>query len=159
MTDHSKSGSPKLNITGTTPAGVTKKVAAHVGREVKKAFSLKGRDVRLKGLRFLPSTKVDLGDKFQLVANTVFEYRTPRAEGRSGVVDSIVTIGKEKGGQFVYSVTTPAVDALTAATGKGYEVSYFARKHGISRDQAKDLISRVGNDRVELNRAASELKK
>ena len=39
-----------------------------------------------------------------------------------------------------------------------YEVEYFARKHGISAEQARELIQRVGNDREELDRAAEQLK-
>jgi hypothetical protein len=34
-----------------------------------------------------------------------------------------------------------------------------ARKHGISRDQARDLIGRIGNDRAKLNAAAQKLKR
>ncbi|WP_422057913.1 DUF3606 domain-containing protein [Sphingomonas sp.] len=49
-------------------------------------------------------------------------------------------------------------DRRTVAAGEGYEVSYFARKHGISRDQAETLIQRVGNDREKLNAAAQKLK-
>lgn len=45
------------------------------------------------------------------------------------------------------------------AGGEGYEVNYFARKHGISKQQAEDLIKRVGNDRDKLNAAAEKLKK
>ncbi|NUQ18316.1 MAG: DUF3606 domain-containing protein [Sphingomonas sp.] len=41
---------------------------------------------------------------------------------------------------------------------EGYEVEYFARKHGISTEQARELIRRVGNDRAALDRAAEELK-
>jgi hypothetical protein len=41
---------------------------------------------------------------------------------------------------------------------EGYEVEYFARKHGISTEQARELIARVGNDRAELDRAAEQLK-
>jgi hypothetical protein len=44
------------------------------------------------------------------------------------------------------------------AAGQGYELGYFARKHGISRDQARQLIARVGNDRDKLNAAAAKLK-
>lgn len=50
-------------------------------------------------------------------------------------------------------------DRRRVAGGEGYEVSYFARKHGISKDQAQDLIKRVGNDREKLNAAASKIKK
>lgn len=49
-------------------------------------------------------------------------------------------------------------DRRQVAGGEGYEVSYFARKHGITRDQAESLIQRVGNDREKLNAAAQKLK-
>jgi hypothetical protein len=50
-------------------------------------------------------------------------------------------------------------DRARVAGGEGYEVSYFARKHGISSDQARDLIAKVGNDREKLNAAAAKLQK
>lgn len=50
-------------------------------------------------------------------------------------------------------------DRRRVAGGEGYEVGYFARKHAITRDQAQDLIKRVGNDREKLNAAAAKLKK
>lgn len=40
---------------------------------------------------------------------------------------------------------------------EGYEVNYFAIKHGITRDQARNLIKKVGNNRDRLNRAAEKL--
>jgi hypothetical protein len=49
-------------------------------------------------------------------------------------------------------------DRGRVAAGQGYELGYFARKHNISRDEAKDLIARVGNDRAKLNAAAEKLK-
>jgi len=49
-------------------------------------------------------------------------------------------------------------DRGRVAGGQGYELGYFARKHGISRDQARSLISRIGNDRARLNAAARKLK-
>ena len=48
-------------------------------------------------------------------------------------------------------------DRSRVAAGQGYELGYFARKHGISRDQARSLIDRVGNDRAKLNAAAEKL--
>jgi len=48
-------------------------------------------------------------------------------------------------------------DRATVAAGEGYEVRYFARKHGLSRDQAEQLIRRVGNDRAKLNAAAEQM--
>ncbi|MDB5724947.1 MAG: hypothetical protein JWQ16_1701 [Novosphingobium sp.] len=52
-----------------------------------------------------------------------------------------------------------AADRSHVAGGEGYEVNYFARKHDITRQQAQDLITRVGNDRTKLNAAAAKLKK
>lgn len=49
-------------------------------------------------------------------------------------------------------------DRKRVAAGEGYEVNYFASKHGLSAQQARDLIKRVGNDRDKLNDAASKLK-
>ena len=49
-------------------------------------------------------------------------------------------------------------DRGRVAGGQGYELGYFARKHGISRDQARSLIGRIGNDRAKLNAAAQKLK-
>jgi uncharacterized protein DUF3606 len=38
-----------------------------------------------------------------------------------------------------------------------YQVSYFASKHDISREQARELIRQIGNDREKLNLAAAKL--
>jgi len=48
-------------------------------------------------------------------------------------------------------------DRSRVAAGQGYELGYFARKHGISRDQARSLIDRIGHDRAKLNAAAQKL--
>ncbi|AMN39727.1 DUF3606 domain-containing protein [Rhodoplanes sp. Z2-YC6860] len=40
---------------------------------------------------------------------------------------------------------------------EGYEVGYVATKHGISREQARNLIKKVGNNRDKLNRVAEKL--
>jgi hypothetical protein len=42
--------------------------------------------------------------------------------------------------------------------GQGYDATYLARKHGITRQQARDLIRKVGHDRDRLNEAAALLK-
>jgi hypothetical protein len=49
-------------------------------------------------------------------------------------------------------------DRRQVAGGEGYEVGYFARKHGIGREAAEQLIKRIGNDREKLNAAAAKLK-
>lgn len=51
-----------------------------------------------------------------------------------------------------------AADRRKVAADEGYEVGYFARKHGITREQAGDLIKRIGPDREKLNAAAAKLK-
>jgi hypothetical protein len=50
-------------------------------------------------------------------------------------------------------------DRRQVAGGEGYEVNYFARKHDMTKQQAEDLIKRVGNDREKLNAAAAKLSK
>ena len=51
-----------------------------------------------------------------------------------------------------------AQDRARVSGSEGYEVSYFARKHGITSQQARDLISQIGNSRSKLNEAAQKLK-
>ena len=48
-------------------------------------------------------------------------------------------------------------DRRKVAVGEPYEVGYFAKKHDITRDQARELIRQIGNDRDKLNEAASRL--
>jgi hypothetical protein len=50
-------------------------------------------------------------------------------------------------------------DRRRVAGGQGYELSYFARKHGISTEDARKLIAKFGNDRDKLNKAAAKLGK
>ena len=50
-------------------------------------------------------------------------------------------------------------DRREVARGDGYEVRYFARKHGITGEQARKLIERIGNDRDKLNAAAAKMSK
>ncbi len=48
-------------------------------------------------------------------------------------------------------------DRSRVAAGEGYELDYFANKYGISRDEARSLIDRIGNDREKLDAAAENL--
>ena len=50
-------------------------------------------------------------------------------------------------------------DRGRVAGGEGYEVDYFARKHGISVAQAEELIREHGNSREKLDAAAGKLKR
>lgn len=52
---------------------------------------------------------------------------------------------------------TGGQDRGRVAGGEGYEVEYFARKHGISAEQARTLIKQHGNDRAKLDAAARAL--
>jgi hypothetical protein len=40
-----------------------------------------------------------------------------------------------------------------------YEVSYFARKHGLSQEQARKIIADAGPDRKKADAAAERLKR
>jgi hypothetical protein len=50
-------------------------------------------------------------------------------------------------------------DRDRVAGGEGYEVDYFARKHGISPADVERLIRRVGNNREKLDAEVERLKK
>ena len=52
-----------------------------------------------------------------------------------------------------------AADRARVASGQGYELRYFARKHGLTTAQANDLIRRIGTDRGKLNEAAVRLRR
>jgi hypothetical protein len=49
-------------------------------------------------------------------------------------------------------------DRSKVAKGEAYEVAYFAKKHGISAEDTKGLIDKVGNSRKKLTTAAKALK-
>jgi len=48
-------------------------------------------------------------------------------------------------------------DRSRVAEKQDYEVRYLAQKYGLDREQARNLIARVGNDREKLDQAAREL--
>jgi uncharacterized protein DUF3606 len=47
-------------------------------------------------------------------------------------------------------------DRSRVAEKQDYEVRYLAQKYGLDREQARNLIARVGNDREKLDQAARE---
>jgi hypothetical protein len=49
-------------------------------------------------------------------------------------------------------------DRARVAAGEDYEVRHFAEQNGISIEQAQQLISRHGNNREDLERAAMQMK-
>jgi hypothetical protein len=102
-----------LHIFGAKPTGVTKKVAVEFGREITEAYRDKGRTVRLKGMRFIPSSRTDFGGgAFEVLANTVIEVEGQEGRpARSEAVDAVLTIGKGKG-QVLRTVKIPALGRL-----------------------------------------------
>jgi hypothetical protein len=42
---------------------------------------------------------------------------------------------------------------------QGYEVDHFAHKHGITKQQAQELIKEHGSNRAKLDAAAEKLKR
>ena len=51
-----------------------------------------------------------------------------------------------------------APDRARVAATEAYEVSYFARKHGITPGKARELIHQHSADREKLDAAAEQLK-
>jgi hypothetical protein len=49
-------------------------------------------------------------------------------------------------------------DRSRVAADQDYEVAYLATKYGISREQARNLIARVGNDREKLRAGGAKAK-
>jgi hypothetical protein len=49
-------------------------------------------------------------------------------------------------------------DRKRIAGDQPYEVSYFARKHGVTLDQARDIIKRTGANREKANAEAEKAK-
>jgi hypothetical protein len=53
---------------------------------------------------------------------------------------------------------TGGQDRSRVSGSEDYEVRYFADKHGLSMEQARQLIGEIGNDREKLDAAAERLK-
>jgi hypothetical protein len=49
----------------------------------------------------------------------------------------------------------PGSQGRRVDAGRGYRVNYFAKKHGLTKAQARTLMAKVGNDRRKLNAAAT----
>jgi CRISPR/Cas system CSM-associated protein Csm2 small subunit len=49
-------------------------------------------------------------------------------------------------------------DRSRVSADQAYEVQQFAEKHGLTPQQVRDLIARVGNSREKLEKAAKELR-
>jgi hypothetical protein len=101
-------------IIGAEPAGVTKKVATGLGSRIKEAFGSRGKHVKIKGMRFIPSTKVDLGQgSFQVMANTVVEVSGANGRpARAQAFDSVVTVThRTREGQTLEGVRFPSLEA------------------------------------------------
>jgi hypothetical protein len=108
-----------VRVLGAESAGVTKKVARGVSQKIRAAYGGSGKRVRLTGMRFLPSTKIDLGNgAFQVMANTVVQVTGRAGAQRSEAVDSVVTVmKKKKEGQVLESVKIPYLQKPTASVG------------------------------------------
>jgi hypothetical protein len=50
-------------------------------------------------------------------------------------------------------------DRSLAAAGERYDVQHLAERHGISTDEARELIERFGLDRDVLDREAEKLRR
>ena len=50
-------------------------------------------------------------------------------------------------------------DRVRVAGEEEYEVSAFARRHGMTPQEVRDMIERIGNDRHALEREAAKLRR
>ena len=51
------------------------------------------------------------------------------------------------------------MDPKLVAAQQPYEVSYFRRKHDLTKEQAVEIIKKAGNSREKANQLAGEAKK
>jgi hypothetical protein len=72
----------------------------------------------------------------------------PRGYAVSNKGDAIMPDDKTKVGE---------PDRSRVSSDQDYEVRYVAEKYGLSVDQVKKLIARVGNDREKIEAAARQL--
>ena len=52
-----------------------------------------------------------------------------------------------------------AQDRARVAGEEDYEVQAFARRHGMTPDEVRDMIGRIGNSREALEREAAKLRR
>lgn len=52
---------------------------------------------------------------------------------------------------------TDGRDRSRVSGSEPYEIEYFAKKHGLSAEQARTLIEDIGNNREKLDEAAERL--
>jgi len=54
---------------------------------------------------------------------------------------------------------TSGADRRQVAGREGYEVRVLASRHGMTPDEVRDMIERIGNDRDALEREAAKLRR
>ena len=52
-----------------------------------------------------------------------------------------------------------AQDRVRVAGDEDYEVQAFARRHGMTPDEVREMVERIGNDRDALEREAAKLRR
>ena len=52
----------------------------------------------------------------------------------------------------------PKMDPKLVAAKQQYEVSYFKPKHGLTKEQAVDIVQKAGNSRAAANELAEKAK-
>jgi len=50
-------------------------------------------------------------------------------------------------------------DRARVAGEEDYEINAFARRHGMSPDEVREMVERIGNDRDALEREAAKLRR
>ena len=53
----------------------------------------------------------------------------------------------------------PGPDRVRAAGAEDYELHAFARRHGLTPDEVREMVERVGDDRDALEREAAKLRR
>lgn len=114
MTEKS-SKTTDFHVIGAGALKVNKGVYQKIGKVVADQLSKSGAGARIRSMRFLPSTRIDLGDgSFQFVANNIVEVPAGLGATRTQAIDSVITVGRDKR-QILERVTIPALAREPAA--------------------------------------------
>lgn len=102
---------PKVIAFGA--AGVQEGVARQAESEIARKIAARFDNARLKSLRFVPSSKINTfdGTRFEILANSTIQFgigQDEDEEGRSELVDSVVTVDVSGQDQRLADVSIPS---------------------------------------------------
>ena len=123
-----------IRVIGAESAGVATNVAESVSMRVEGAYRHTGHLVRTVAIRFIPSTKTELGNgSFEVLASATIKSLFGR---RLEAADTVLTIGLVDGRQYLQAVTVPILNGKARISKPNAEVLHrYQAKKPIKRPQ------------------------